>query len=675
MTSAWIKLFLEGPWGRRVVRGRDPDRELTIGRGKAATVRIADDTASRVHCRIRRIEGALEIEDLRSVNGTLLNGRVIARDRLVAGDVVQIGATRIRVEVAGHKPPRGPAAAARTADDAAEPDTGREVRGLERTAERLSRQVDNLKSLLGLNRTLLTELDRDKLWECIIDTAIALTRAERGFLILVRDGVLVFEVARNFRREEVTDPEYEVSRSIARDVARQGRSLLTANAEEDERFRTAGSVAKLKLRSVLCVPLRSGDTSIGALYLDNRFEKGLFSEDEVFLLEAFSSQAALALRNADLFAALKESRDQVAELNRQLRGRVETQEAELEKVRRVLATHQESLTFRYCYASIVGRSPAMAGLLKTLDRITPTNLPVLIVGESGTGKELIARAIHFNSPRAGRPFVSENCAAIPATLFESELFGHVPGAFTGADREREGLIELADGGTLFLDEIGDLDPGLQKKLLRVLQEGEIRRLGDQRVRKVDVRIVSATNRNLERLIRERRFREDLYYRLCAVTVQVPPLRERTEDIPALVDHFLARLAATEGGGAARQVDAGALRTLMAHDWPGNVRELENELRRAWHLAETMITRDVLSRAVLEGRERFPEDGEGLPRLRELVDRIERRLIQQALQLHGGNKSRAAEALGLSRVGLRKKMARLGLREAGKARTGENRPET
>jgi transcriptional regulator with PAS, ATPase and Fis domain len=301
----------------------------------------------------------------------------------------------------------------------------------------------------------------------------------------------------------------------------------------------------------------------------------------------------------------------------------------------------------------------MARVLKTLDRITPTNLPVLVVGESGTGKELIARAIHFNSPRSAQPFVSENCAAIPATLFESELFGYVHGAFTGADQDREGLIELASGGTLFLDEIGDLDLSLQKKLLRVLQEGEIRRLGDKRVRKVDLRVVSATNRNLEQLIHEKRFREDLYFRLCGVAVHLPPLRARTEDIPPLVDHFIQRIAAEEHGPAKR-VDSGALRLLMDHRWPGNVRELENELRRAWHLAESVITADDLSPAVGAARGELVDPGGSRLSLREVVDRLERRTIEDALQEFGGNKSRVARALGLSRVGLRKKMLRLGL---------------
>jgi len=659
MSTARIKLVFEGPWGNRTVH-LGPGGELTVGRGKASDLRIHDDRASRVHCRITRPGPAavLEVEDLNSSNGTFVNGRPTARGELVPGDRVEIGATTVRVEDVDDdeattriaRPPEARAASS---------DRPREIRRLEGQVEHLARNVERFKTLLEINRSLITELDKDRLWERIIDTAIELTRAERGFLIIFKDGEMVFEVARNLRREEVSQPEYEVSRSIARQVASEDRALITANAEEDERFQSVHSVAKLKLRSILCVPLRQAEQSIGALYFDNRFEEGLFTDEDRYLLEAFAAQATLALNNADMFAALKRSRDEIATLNRALEGQVATQRAELKKVRRVLKSQQDSLSFRYNYSSIVGRSPAMARVLKTLDRITPTNLPVLVVGESGTGKELIARAIHFNSPRSGQPFVSENCAAIPPTLFESELFGYVQGAFTGADQDREGLIELASGGTLFLDEIGDLDFSLQKKLLRVLQEGEIRRLGDKQVRKVDVRVVSATNRNLEQLIHEKRFREDLYFRLCGVAIHLPPLRARTEDIPPLVDHFIRRIAAEETGPTKR-VDSGALRMLMGHRWPGNVRELENELRRAWHLAGSVITPEDLSPAVGTGQgESIDRDGSRIP-LREAVDRLERQMIEVALQEFGGNKSKVARELGLSRVGLRKKMVRLGL---------------
>ena len=480
MSLPRIRLVMQGPWGDRVYEGSEP--EVTVGRSQVSTVRIDDDKASRLHCRIRVASEGFRITDLDSSNGTFVNGQRITECPLEPADVITVGQTTLTFQTAPSENGAWPdpqagrqegvpvgESVARTREEpfiterrAGEPDGG---------IGALRKQVDNLKTLLEINRSLISELDKDRLWECIIDTAIALTGAERGFLILFRDDQMVFEVARNLRREEVSRPEYEVSRSIARGVVRDDRALITADAVEDDRFQSAHSVAKLKLRSILCVPLRQGAQPIGALYLDNRFEAGLFAEDDVFLVEAFAAQATLALNNADLFAALKRSRDEVATLNRALKGKVETQKAELKKVRRVLRSQQDSLTFRYNYNSIVGRSPAMAKVLHTLDRITATNLPVLIAGESGTGKELVARAIHFNSPRAKRPFVSENCAAIPATLFESELFGYVKGAFTGAGQDREGLIELADGGTVFLDEIGDLDLSLQKKTVAGLAGG------------------------------------------------------------------------------------------------------------------------------------------------------------------------------------------------------------
>ena len=313
----------------------------------------------------------------------------------------------------------------------------------------------------------------------------------------------------------------------------------------------------------------------------------------------------------------------------------------------------------------------MRQVFAMLDRIIETELPVLIHGASGTGKELIARAIHYNGARSARPFVSVNCAALPDSLLESELFGHTRGAFTGADRSKKGLIEQATGGTLFLDEIGDMSPEMQKKLLRVLQEGEVRPLGSNKTVQVDIRLVAASHGDLQEMVKQGSFREDLFYRINVLGVQLPPLRERREDIPLLAETLLAR-AARETGREVPVISSEALAALVDHEWPGNVRELENEMRRLVVLAEGVVTRDQLSANVLAGGEGAgsrevggaapPEvDGD----LREAVAQFERAAIEAALTGTEGNKSRAASDLGISRFALQRKLEKYGLAEGGK----------
>jgi transcriptional regulator with PAS, ATPase and Fis domain len=304
----------------------------------------------------------------------------------------------------------------------------------------------------------------------------------------------------------------------------------------------------------------------------------------------------------------------------------------------------------------------MLDLFRLLDRITDTALPAVIQGESGTGKELVARAIHFNGPRRDRPFVSENCAAIPETLLESTLFGYARGAFTGADHDTRGLFEVADGGTLFLDEVAEMSPGMQGKLLRVLQAGEFRRVGSERTRKVDVRIVAATNRDLARMVEEGKFRQDLYFRLNVARIFLPPLRERREDIPLIVAHLLAKLSSPQSGqgqGPAKTIDPQAMIRLVEYRWPGNVRELENEIMRALAMSGERIGVADLSPQVAskgEGGPGIPEDPDSLL-VRPRVERLERSLIREALARCGNNQTKAAEALGLSRFGLQKKLRR------------------
>jgi transcriptional regulator with PAS, ATPase and Fis domain len=296
----------------------------------------------------------------------------------------------------------------------------------------------------------------------------------------------------------------------------------------------------------------------------------------------------------------------------------------------------------------------MLDLFRLLDRVTDTDLPVVIYGESGTGKELAARAIHHNGPRKERTFVGENCGAIPETLLESTLFGYVRGAFTGADRDTRGLFEIADGGTLFLDEVGEMSSAMQTKLLRVLQDGEFRRVGAETARHVDVRIIAASNRDLGALVEQGKFREDLYYRMSVIRVEMPPLRERVEDIPLLVDHFLRK---HRKGGEEKRVAQEAMARLMSFSWPGNVRQLENEILRAGALGGATIKLLDLSPKIALGDAEEQPAGEADLSLRNRVERLERSLIREALGRADGNQTHASKLLGLSRFGLQKKIKR------------------
>ena len=503
--------------------------------------------------------------------------------------------------------------------------------------------------LMEVNRAVLSEHDPRKLLALALDTAIELCGAERGFLITVGPrGAVHVEVARNLDREAVRSARLKVSRSIAEEVARTGKPMLTVDAREDERFSHFASVQDLRLRSVMCVPIRGREEMLGTLYLDNRFESARFDESDLRLLLAFADVVAVSLDNARL---IEENTHKAAELE-DAKGKLEAtshhQARQLESALRELEATREALGLKYDYSQIIGQSQKMLRVFKVLDRVIDTHVPVLIHGESGTGKELIARAIHFNGPRKQAPFVSVNCGAIPESLLESELFGHVRGAFTGATTDREGLFPSADGGTLFLDEIGDMSLAMQTKLLRALQEGEVRPVGAVETRRVNVRVVSASHRDLALEVGEGRFREDLFYRINVVQLELPPLRERRDDIPALAEHILERCIG-ELGGVPKRMTAAAVERLLEHDWPGNVRELENLLKNAAVLSSgpTIDGEDVL----------LPQHGTrqmDLGGSLKLVD-VERQTIERALESAGGNKKKAAELLGIARLTLYRKL--------------------
>jgi transcriptional regulator with GAF, ATPase, and Fis domain len=405
----------------------------------------------------------------------------------------------------------------------------------------------------------------------------------------------------------------------------------------------------LKLRSVLAVPLIARGEVLGVVYLDDRMRAGAFGKRELGWVRLVSALAAVAVADARdqllLRRAARRARSAEAKVTQMLAKR----EALLLLANQALARTRGRQT-RFDYDAIVGESAPIQDLLNLVDRVVPSDIPVLVLGSSGSGKELIARAIHSNGPRREMPFVSENCSAIPESLLESTLFGHVKGAFTGAARHHAGLFEIAHGGTLFLDEIADMSLGMQAKLLRVLENGEMRRVGSERSIKVDVRVIGATHKSLEQMVQARTFREDLYYRLNVITLRVPALAERRADIPLLVRHFLNKYASDR-----RIVLApGVLDELCSLPWPGNVRQLENEMRRALVLADDEIRQEHLSSSLIASN----AAPEAALNLRARLDALETQLVQRALSQTQGNQTKAALLLGVSRFGLQKMIRRL-----------------
>lgn len=517
---------------------------------------------------------------------------------------------------------------------------------------------NRLLRLLDINKRLNSSLHTDDVLRAAMDAAIELTGAERGFVLVREPGKsssskLTVATARNVDREQVGRSHLKFSRGIAQSVIESGQPLLAMDAATDARFEGEESVHAMLLKSVLCVPIDSPQGVLGALYLDNRFQRGLFSTRDVDLLVAFADQVALAMRNARLVDALERRNKELEAERRRVQALAEGQAAEIDRLQEQVRDTRATLSRRYDYSRIVGRSEAMQRVFDLLDRVTDTSIPVLVQGESGTGKELIARALHHNGPRKDSNLVSINCAALPEPLLESELFGHVRGAFTGADRDREGLVVRASGGTLFLDEVAELPLSMQAKLLRVLQEKEVLAIGASKARPVDFRLVSATNQSLRERVSRGAFREDLYYRLAVVELRVPALRDRAEDIPALARHILDGIAA-QTGVAARELTPQAMRKLVRAAWPGNVRQLENVLTRAVLLARG----DVIRPSDIE----LPENDTVQSRSpgRETYEDDERARILTLLERHRWNVRKVAPMLGLPRSTLYRKLQKYGI---------------
>ncbi len=451
---------------------------------------------------------------------------------------------------------------------------------------------DRLALIFEITRELASEHDLPRLLTKVTDYAISLLGAERGFVVLADpQGGLSAHAARGRKGDE---PHESFSRSVMEKVVQTGEPVIATSAREDARLAQAVSVHQLMIQSIACVPIRGSPPvgrTIGVLYLETRLRPAKHFDTELPTLAAFADQAAIAIENARLLAENESRSEELATANHELEQAKDRlaeilgrRTEQLSAARRDLKQVRAELRGRFGYAGLVGTSAAMRRLYALVDRVKDTDVPLLVTGESGTGKEVVARAVHEAGPRAKKPFLGVNCGAIPANLLEGELFGHVRGAFTGADRDRKGLFREAEGGTILLDEIGELPMKMQAGLLRTLQERTVRPVGSAAEEPVDARVIAATNRDLARMVEEGSFREDLFYRLNVIQLVIPPLRDRAEDIPPLIDHFLT-LFASRYRRDRKGVDRDALRSLSAYDWPGNVRQLEHVLLNAWLLGE------------------------------------------------------------------------------------------
>ena len=603
----------------------------TVGRALGNDVAVSSPGLADTHAQIIFDGRDFNLEEVDKQGEILINAKKKRRARLVHGDRLTLGDAEFAFSIFDEPP--APRQATPSDVSISQSTTGTDIAA--------TMQLSGVRKLHEFSEKLMTLKDIDALLEAMLDTVIEVTGAEKGLILLMDDAFSsmeervpsstgakpVIRASRHVKREAITDPSGTISDSIVRRVLETGRPLIVSDALTDAQFGSSESVVALRLSSVMCAPLLSQGHVIGALYVGNDRVKGLFQRSQLDLLSIFAGQASLILQNAMLLSTLRADKEKLS--------------AELKDKR---------------FGEIIGVCSSMMEVFRKLQKVATTDISVLITGETGTGKELIAREVHRRSNRANGPFVVINCGAIPENLIESELFGHVKGAFTDAKADRLGCFELADGGTLFLDEIGTMPAQQQATLLRVLQTGELTPVGSSRPRQVDVRVLSATNVDIAREVRSGAFREDLLYRLNTVEIHLPPLRERAEDIVPLATHFL-RAKAARYAKEIHGFSSGAVEALLAHRFPGNVRELEHVVERAVVLAEGAeieVADLALARARSDGR-----DEAALERM--TLAEAEAFLVRRAVERSGGSAARAAEALGLSRSAFYRRTQALGIK--------------
>ena len=636
--------ILQGDGQGQVVESNE--EVITIGRADTSDLHIDAPHISGEHASIVFTGEVYVVRDHDSTNGTRIKrgagvidlaaqpGRELVLDK---ADCLLLGEEYSSIEVAVHFDDDD--------DDGSRIVAMRSVADLEEVEHKVNR--DLLEGLYSAQRSISTALDLEQVIDAIAaQVFLFLTRATH-VTVALKEEDQKGKSRKSSRyipmgtriREGIAHHggAIPITSSVFKKVVKERSAVLAADAKSE--VGESASMMAAQILSTIGVPLWEGDQILGVLQVDNRASSGVFKDHDLDVLALLAQSASQGFARARLIHRLRVAEERQRNENTYLKRREE----------------------RRRFDGIIGESKAMENLFSQLKKVVDTRVTILIEGETGTGKELVASAAHYWSQRRDKLFVAQNCAAMPENLLESELFGHKKGAFTGASEDKRGLFELAHEGTLFLDEVGEMPMPLQAKLLRVLQEGEIRPVGSGRTKRVDVRIVAATNRDLEKEVAEGRFREDLFYRLRVFPLRLPPLRERREDIPLLAGHFLKRYS-EEFGRSVDGISQQAMELLQSHRWPGNVRELENEVQRLVIQVdgEDFVQPTHLSahiRQVDNVIERVqPKKGT----LKEMMGQLERTLLRQALEEHGGNKSQTAKSLGITREGLHKKLKNYGM---------------
>jgi Nif-specific regulatory protein len=611
------------------------EEEISIGREASNSISINDHSVSRQHCVIRRENGSFKLIDLDSYNGTFVNSVPVGEQYLNHGDQISVGSVRFVFLLQEPEDSGSPVEFGE--DELVNPSTIRLARQdalylkPEAVAAHLpadARIASDLNALLKISTSLSTIHGLMPLQRALLDTVMETIPVERGAILLVKKNSEEFLASCGIDKKLHSQQPIRISQSVANKVLQDGAAILCVDRKDDESLRDAESLVAARVCSLLCVPLVIRERVIGLIYLDTTNAATVLDEGHLQLLTGVGAIAAVAIENVQHLEWLQYENQRL----------------------------QQEISLEH---DMIGESARMRDVFRFIERIAPSDATVLIRGESGTGKELVAHAIHKNSERSAKQFIAINCAVLSEALLETELFGHEKGAFTGAVAQKRGRLEMAEGGTVFLDEVGELTPATQAKLLRVLQERQFERVGGTRTISVDVRLIAATNRNLEEAIKSGAFRQDLYYRLNVISLTLPPLRERREDIPLLAYHFVAKFS-KKCKRLVSGITAETHNCLLAYDWPGNVREMENAIERAVVLGNTdMLLPEDLPEALWSNTPQ-PHDATSY---HEALTEMKIQLIRRTLEQANGNYTEAAKLLRIHPTNLHRLVRTLGMRES------------